>query len=338
MIPEKALFIQLKMLGDIMMLTPAIKAFKNKFPGARLDIAVEPPGEELVRLNPHVDNTIVFDHRHWFSVFKQYKAIRKLREQNYDLAIDFLGNPRSAHYTFLSGAKTRIGYSDAQFQYAYSKTFNRTHCYSALSKLKFLEFLEIETSDYMPELVIDPKTVLPGELTDLSRKNLIAISPVSIRDHKVWPTENFVELVEYLYSDFNLYSVVIAGPGERGFLDTFSNLVSIPFRPMYIDNIMLLGAVLKRCGLFIGNDNGPKHIALALGLPTYTVYSNSSDPVCWDYPDKLRYRFIGGMNRPDELPIKKISIAEVKTQIAEFINDLGLIENEKMTSDKRTDS
>ena len=333
MIPAKALFIQLKMLGDIMMLTPAIRAFKEKFPDAIIDVAVESPGDDLIRFNPAVNNAVLFDQRHWYSIIKQYKTLKKIRHSEYDIVIDFLGNPRSAHYTFLSGAKIRVGYSDARFQYAYNKTYERTHCFSALSKLKFLEFLGIDSTDIRLEFNVDPDYRLP-ESVRLPSENLIAISPVSIVEHKIWPTENFAKIAEYLHSEFGLYPIVIVGPGERGFLDEFGKHSRTPYLPVYADSIMLLGSVLKKCRLFLGNDNGPKHIAVALGLPTYTIYGDKSDPVCWEYPDLSRHRFIGGMNRQDQRPIKNISPDDVILEVGEFIAEIGITDSNNVSIKK----
>ena len=39
---------------------------------------------------------------------------------------------------------------------------------------------------------------------------------------------------------------------------------------------MQLGAVVERCGLYVGNDSGPMHLAAALGIPTVGIYGPSS--------------------------------------------------------------
>src|SRR5262249_19722280 len=40
------------------------------------------------------------------------------------------------------------------------------------------------------------------------------------------------------------------------------------------------GALLERCALLVGNDSGPKHVAVALGIPTVTVYG-PTNPATW---------------------------------------------------------
>jgi len=52
-----------------------------------------------------------------------------------------------------------------------------------------------------------------------------------------------------------------------------------------------LGVILRKCDLHIGNDNGTKHIAVAMGKPTITIYG-PHDPVSWTYPDSSRHKFL----------------------------------------------
>jgi heptosyltransferase-3 len=322
MIIRKALFIQLKMLGDILMLTPAIKAFKRKYPDCELDVAVESPGEILLQHNPYIDNLIKVPKTNRYNLLKQLQFVRSVRRKQYDMAIDFLGNPRSAHYTFLSGAKTRVGYSDARFTYAYNRTSHRDSGYSALSKLNYIAFLGIDTSDYMPEFHLDQEIEPPNEIKALAEGKLVAISPVSLREHKVWPTANFAEVAKHLAEKYGYHPVVIVGPREKRFLDEFARYSKVTYTPLYIDDLMRLGAALKACRLFVGNDNGPKHFAVALGLPTFTVYSHLINPASWNYPDPTRHRFIGGSVGRQVLPLKEIPVAKMIAPLDEFIDQL----------------
>jgi ADP-heptose:LPS heptosyltransferase len=56
-------------------------------------------------------------------------------------------------------------------------------------------------------------------------------------------------------------------------------------------NLFELGAILERCDLHIGNDNGTKHIAVAMGKPTITIYGPHT-PISWTYPDFSRHKFV----------------------------------------------
>ncbi len=306
------------------MLSPALNAFKQRYPEAAIDVVVQSPGEELLRLNPNVNRVITFNQGRWYNFNRQFKFINQIRQTKYDLVVDFLGNPRSGHYTFLSGAPKRLGYENAQYTYAYNIKNKRIHGYSAISKIEFLSVLDVRSKDFKLEIYLDDNIEPPSEFMRLAGKKMVAISPVSLLEKKVWPTENFAAIVSRLSDEFGLFPVVIAGPNEHRFLDDYSKYSKCDYLPLYIDSIMALGHVLRGCRLFVGNDNGPKHIAAALGLPTYTVYGHSSDPDCWNYPDDPRHKYIGGMNKPDCMPIANIRVDTVWNDIKEFVDSLNL--------------
>jgi ADP-heptose:LPS heptosyltransferase len=44
-----------------------------------------------------------------------------------------------------------------------------------------------------------------------------------------------------------------------------------------------LGALLARCALLVANDSGPKHVAVALGTPTVTIFG-PTHPATWHPP------------------------------------------------------
>ena len=326
---KRVLFIQLKMLGDILMLTPAIRAFKKKYPDVILDVAVETPGSELLRYNPHVDNVITLTTRRWYDFGGQFEFINKIRKNKYDVVIDFLGNPRSSHYTFLSGAPVRVGYNDAQYRYAYTNTYGRESDYSASSKVKFIDFLGVKNDDLDLEFYLPDNIELPDSIKKLDLLKAVAISPVSLRHFNIWPIENYARVAEYLYHKFDLYPVVIVGPGEQAYLDNFQKVATCPYQPLYIDKLYLLGEALKKCRLYIGNDNGPKHMAVALGLPTYVIFSHNRDPFNWTFPDPVRHRFAGGKNRPDCAPIGEIKFEDVIDKISQMISELRIADPEK---------
>jgi ADP-heptose:LPS heptosyltransferase len=55
-----------------------------------------------------------------------------------------------------------------------------------------------------------------------------------------------------------------------------------------------LAACLKRCRLFIGNDGGPKHLAVAVETPTLTLFGAEPSEF-WTPPADSRHVALGGV-------------------------------------------
>lgn len=114
----RIVFIRLRSLGDIVLMTPALAAAKRK-PDTVVGVVCETPFNEVLEGNPDVDILITAPRRKaWRS---RLKAIREVREFRPDLVIDLHGGTTSALITGLSGAPRKIGYSTARNSFAYSE-------------------------------------------------------------------------------------------------------------------------------------------------------------------------------------------------------------------------
>ena len=289
---HRALFIQLRRIGDILMCTPAIRAFKSAHPECSLDFLTEHP--EVLDGNPYIEHVIRVDKKVQYHPLRQIELIKRIRAGRYDLVVDFLANPRSAWYTALSGVKTRLSYGYGHRRWAYNLIPQRPQgpTYAAIDKLRLLSPIGIECND--PRLdfcVLDKeRTNINAIVKDISGL-LITISPVSRKEYKRWPLERFAILGDMLTRDLGASIVILAGPGEEKVADKMASLMSSKPSVPRITRLGELGAIFEKAALHIGNDNGPKHIAVAVGAPTFTIFGRQ-DPISWTYPDTLRHFWI----------------------------------------------
>lgn len=292
--PKKTLFIQLRRIGDVLMCTPAIRAFKKKFPECRLDFLTELP--EVLYNNQNLDSIMPVDASRQFNPVYQYRLIRKIRTGRYDLVVDFFANPRSAYYSFLSGADIRLSYGFGHRRWAYNRIPRKSDqpAYAAQDRLDLLKEVDVPADGLRLEFnpTDDDRREAEGILKPLSGKMIATLSPVSRKEFNRWPLENYAALGKLLSSELNYAIVILTGPGEEQVArDLAKIMVTIKPRVLSLDRLGLLGAIFERANLHLGNDNGPKHIAVACGAPTFTIYG-PHDPVSWTYPDLSRHRFI----------------------------------------------
>src|SRR5215217_3247644 len=120
------LLIRLRLVGDVVFTTPAIRALRRRFPGARLTYLVERAAAPIVVGNPHLDEVLVIDRtRGWRRVRDDLRLARRLRTRRFDLVIDFHGGPRSSWVTWVTGAPRRIGYTIAGRSWVYTDRVDR---------------------------------------------------------------------------------------------------------------------------------------------------------------------------------------------------------------------
>src|SRR4029079_2141292 len=89
------LLIRLRMIGDVVFTTPAIRALRRRFPEARLTYLVEHAAAPVVAGNPHIDEVIAVPLTSGVArVRDDWRIGRDLRRRGFDLVIDLHGGPR----------------------------------------------------------------------------------------------------------------------------------------------------------------------------------------------------------------------------------------------------
>ena len=110
---------------------------------------------------------------------------------------------------------------------------------------------------------------------------LVALHPGAGNEPKRWPLCRFRELAHTLLEQTAVRLLTIEGPAEMGVGRALAE--GLPARRCFLaGNLPLgtVGALLRRCVLYIGNDSGVSHLAAALGVPSVVLFG-PTDPGHW---------------------------------------------------------
>lgn len=257
--------------------TAAVAALKKRYPQAAIDFLVEPPGDEVLAGNPHIRRVLEYRCRSWPGAALWMRRIRKAR---YDWVIDFMGNPRSAILTAFSGAALRAGPAHAGHRWAYDHPLRQssTTRYAGMEKILVLEPLGVSADGEtgLPELHLGRRPRAPG--------NRVGLVPSSRRETRRWPAASYARLGSLLKQTYGCEIIVFWGPGERELAESVVSGISAgAVLAPETRSLSELAGLMSGCRLIVSNCNGPKHIAVALGVPTVTIHG-SSDPISWNPP------------------------------------------------------
>lgn len=101
----------------------------------------------------------------------------------------------------------------------------------------------------------------------------IAVGPGSKMPVKIWPHERYVAIVRRLIDDFDVWPVVFGGKEDikvaRGFVQAWGR-GHVAAGALGIRETI---AAMSRCVLFVGNDTGTMHMAVAAGVPCVAIFS-----------------------------------------------------------------
>jgi heptosyltransferase-2 len=288
---RRVLVIRHRAAGDLLLTTPAFRALRAGLPGSRIEVLVSRGLGEILEGNPDVDSVIEFDRRALGSALKLYA---RLARGGYGLVLDLVSNPRTAWMTALTRARVRAGYAIAGRDWAYTLAVPREPVGPGGPTLRYAPEAAL---DVVRALGIAPRGVeltfqVTPEADERAERNiraagldparpLVLCVPAGSWPSKTWLPERFAGVMDALAEEGSV--VWMWGPGERDLAERCRSLMQAPSVVAPPMGWQEMGGWMKRAALWVGNDSGPKHVAVALGLPTVTVFG-PTHPTTWHPP------------------------------------------------------
>jgi len=262
----KILLVQTAFIGDVIIITPLIRAVRELYPKAILDVMVIPQTAGVLADNPNINEIILFDKRK-NKILSFIKTLLLLRKKRYDIAISPHSSITTALLLYYAQIPMRIGYdrwSAAKYlthkvphPEVIHKTKKNLSLLSVLSDKTFPNQTELFPTDEMLEIA----SIILNEIKTNTKK-LIAIAPGSIWFTKRWPTEYYKTLAAQLAK--NNFGVVLIGSKEE--IRICDEVLAGEDGINLAGKLSLLesAAVISKCDLMICNDSGALHIANAM--------------------------------------------------------------------------
>lgn len=274
----KILLVQLGRLGDVLLTTPAIRAIRAKYPDATLEFLTKRPFAPVLEGNPNLDAIRVHDDK----IGSDAKIVfESLFSRRYDAVVDFQSTPHSSVLVAATRAPIRIGLDRRhRIGYTHRVRLKGTVPYSAAHKIEMLEPLGVEGGSLRLDLFPSASDRefamrLWDRLGWHADAPVAILSPVSRRARNRWPLEKFAVVGDILSKRFGGRLLITSGPGERAVAAGVASLMEEPAVWDYpATTIKQLAAIYERAAFWFGCDNGPKHLACAMDVPTVTLFRN----------------------------------------------------------------
>jgi len=300
---KKILIIKPSGIGDIVHSLPVAIGLKLIYPYCKIHWLVFNKFKDILYGLDYIDEIILWNRN---GGLKEYiRLIEELKKQNYDLIIDLQVLFRTALLGYLLKFKKIIstGYvrEFSNFFVSPVAKFDK-NLHAVERNYQVVEFLAKKENKSVPK----PIDLLPWikinknedeyakKLLEFdSNKKYIFFSVGSRGQHKIWPKENFLELINLLYKKFkNLFLVFVGSKEEIDRVNwVISNLHLKEYKNFvgYTD-LHQLCALLNNAAVVVSNDSGVAHISAALDRPTLVLFG-PSDPT-WFYPYNMKSGYI----------------------------------------------
>jgi len=296
-------------LGNLLLLTPALRLLKAAFPAARIEVLLADRYGDALKHNPCVDEILTA------------RSLGGLRLRGYDLAFDF--SPQhafsmsSAVWTALSGAKRRVGFDRGDAAKFLDDLVpvpsRRAHETANLAAL---------VRHAAPGVALPPDEALrteyhfaPGEKEagekawsswGLDRESVALF--LGARAEKRLDPEWFFELGERLVRSGRKVALT-GGPAERKLLEGRTIPAGVVVAPEL--PLRAFAAAIVHARAVLTADTGPMHLAIALGVPTVQLFSHTE-------PWRFGYGHLPG-NLLLETPGRHPAVDEAEAAIRELL-------------------
>ncbi len=343
--PRRILVVKLRYLGDVLLSTPIVASLRAAFPGASLSMLVNPGTEPVIAENPHLDEILIAERT--ASPLRQLRFALALRRRRFDLVVDLTDGDRAAILSRITGASIRVGFNrEGRWRgrlYTHVVPAHPQATPIIRQHLMALEVLAIPAVESLPLLRVRPQDeraamdalaaidIGPGE-------PFVAVHPGARWWFKSWPAERFAGVIDHAQGKLGVRVALLGGDRDAGIVEAILGHVETPTRSLVGRLEVLELAALMRCAaLYVGNDNGPMHIAAAMGTPVVGLFG-PSDPVVWGPagPGHATVHkgidcspcFPHGCRRGEENCMRLIDVDEV-IQLVERMLDRSLTDRER---------
>lgn len=291
----RVLIVKPSSFGDVLHTFPAVALMRSAVPDiTRLTWIVNDSFVDVVRLCPGIDRIVPFPRREIrkFSIIRSF--LHDLRQEDYDLAIDYQGLLRSGLMVKASRAKEKIGFAHARegspFFYTRKLSLNNLQTHAVEKNLELTRFAlkipkEIPVST--PCLQLDEKGREEAETLLPSNGNpLLAVCFSSRWESKNWSIpfiEETLDMVAKEMPDLDIFLVGAENDWSAGEEICSSTHLAKPKNLAGKTSFHALATLLSRSTAMLTVDSGPMHLAAALGIPCIAMFGSTNPTLTGPY-------------------------------------------------------
>lgn len=300
---DSALFIRGGAIGDFILTLPSLRAFREAFPTARVEIVGYPHIAALADRRWYAAAARPIDQRGMAAFFAEGAELDPALcayLSSFDLVVSFLYDPDGIFQRNLMRAgATRVIAADSRPQ---ATLHACDHLAAWLEKAGLP--VKIEAPRLFPN---DADAAQAAALHPAAGPPRVVLHLGSGSPTKNWPVGRFVELARLLEAK-GFEVLVVDGPADDTAQRQFWGTPLPPgVRRCCGLKLPVLAALFARCAAFVGHDSGLTHLAAAAGAPVCAVFG-PTDPRIWR-PRGAKVVVLQRGPNPSSVTLDEVSLA-----------------------------
>ena len=329
--PHSFLVISSTALGDTILSTPAIKSLHHSFPGARITALMHRNIMSLFEGFAYIDGVIPF-----YGGYKRFlETVRAIRRHSPDVVLIFHGNgPQDIALAILSGAKIILKHpTKSPYKRYLSYDFPQKIQHTIEDRLDLVR--KTGGACFEKTLALPPlKETGKAEKVEriLGRDSLvIGFQMGAANRYKMWPVERFILMAKKILASHKACRIAVTGNRkESGLAGQLVRACGTRvLNTCGLFKVEELPYLVRKFDLLLTNDTGTMHVAIALKVPTISLFSTSDSRIIGPYQDYHLHRVIQKDGRfmadipkkvRDDRAMRLIEVDEVYAQYEDFMH------------------
>jgi lipopolysaccharide heptosyltransferase II len=284
---KRLLCVRLDSLGDVLMSTPAIRAFRQSL-GCRITLLTSPAGAAVAPFVPEIDDVMVFT-APWMKCppsepTRDAEMIATLAAGGFDAAAIFTvysQNPLPAAYMcYLAGIPRRLAHChENPYQLLTDwvadpepASFIR---HEVRRQLDLAAAIGVSTAN--ERLSFRVPSAAKRRIARLARswrRPLVVVHPGASAASRRYPPEHYARAIDLLVSQSGCEAVFTGDAAEAELVQTLRQSMREASHALVGElGLDELGALIATADLLVSNNTGPAHMAAALGTPVVDLYA-----------------------------------------------------------------
>jgi ADP-heptose:LPS heptosyltransferase len=275
-------------MGDVVLTGPALAALRRGHPRSEIHVLTDRRYAGLVRCFAAVD--AVFEAPS--GAVETARLAARLRGRRYEVVVDFFGNPRTAFLTWASGAPRTVGWDVRGRRHAYRVRVPRLA--AAAGRREYAADTQVRLAAAAGGIPGGESRLAPPAEAEAAADRLLRQAGIARPARAIglvaagtWATKTLPLALAALFARrlraAGREVLLLSGPGEERVTATMLGLApGVTALPEC--DVVTLAAVVARLGGVAGTDSGPRHLAVALGVPTFAWFG-PTHPENWTPPE-----------------------------------------------------
>ena len=269
-------------IGDFVRCHSVVKLLRARFPGRAVDFLTTDLCAPLLDYMPGARRGILWNLPRGRLALAQHRALsRRLREENYGMALIMPRTWKSALAPFLAGIPQRVGFF-GEFRLGLLNDVRRgeralPRMVDRCASLALPRGAPLPNAWPAPELVVPEPELAAwrGKLGFSPAESVVALAPGAVGPSKRWPIEAYARLARQL-AEQGFSVAVVGGPDEKPLAAEILAATGEKARDLTGPDLRNAILALAAAKAAVSNDSGLLHVAAALGTPAIGIFGPTS--------------------------------------------------------------